>query len=70
MLWTTAINTSNTIRLATVGSRAFPVAAAHIWNSSWAHRLSFYVAVIKTSFENIPTAAILSSSTLVDLAVI
>jgi len=55
------------VRLATVGSRAFPVAATHTWNSLPEHVVS---ASTLQSFENIPTATILPSSTLVDLAVI
>jgi len=33
-------------RLSTVGSRAFPVAAAQFWNSTGTHRLNSHVAVL------------------------
>jgi len=51
------------VRLSTVGSRAFPVAAAQIWNSlgTGTHRLSPYVSVLQASLENVFTTTIFLS---------
>jgi len=46
------------VRLSTVGSRAFPVAAAQIWNSTGTHRLSSHVAVLQPSLENVFTITV------------
>jgi len=47
--------------LFTFGSRAFPVAAAQIWNSAGTHRLSPHVAVLQASLENVFTTTVFLS---------
>jgi len=46
------------VRLTTIGGRAFPVAAAQIWNSTATHRLGSHVAVLQASLENVLTTTV------------
>jgi len=51
----------SSVKLSTVGSRAFPAAASSIWNSLPEYIVSaFYSTVISTSSENFPVPTFIS----------
>ena len=60
---------SPSVRLSTVGSRAFPVAAPRIWNSARARHHGSNTPVLQETLENVLTATIVLTSTLVVLEV-